>query len=306
MKTYTTKKIKQAGFTLMLLTAIMVISMSKSQAQIDPLGSVYFQNQYLANPAMAGLKKGLRLNLGYRQQWSSMPGSPQTQSLTGDYGFSNRVGLGINLYNDQAGLLKQTRVMGTYAYHLPVGDEDQQLNFGLSLGYMNQRITYEDLRGDAGDVNVGRFNEQKAYVDGDFGLSYTSSKLTVQGAVPNLKAFLKQDENRNTADLSTFYTAVSYKFSFGESINRFSVEPKAVYRGVRGYKNITDLGGSLSFIDNSLILTGMYHSSNSATFGVGMDYKHSFSIIGMYTTQTSALNGFTNGNFEVGLKLNVL
>ena len=76
-----------------------------SYAQLNPLGQAYFQNQYLANPAMAGLGEGLRVNAGYRQQWTSMPGSPSTQFLTGDYGFKNRVGLGANIYHEKAGLL---------------------------------------------------------------------------------------------------------------------------------------------------------------------------------------------------------
>ena len=39
-------------------------SISNSTAQINPLGAQYFQNQYLANPAMAGYQSGMRFTDG--------------------------------------------------------------------------------------------------------------------------------------------------------------------------------------------------------------------------------------------------
>ena len=39
------------------LALVFTVSISSSSAQINPLGAQYFQNQYLANPAMAGFKE---------------------------------------------------------------------------------------------------------------------------------------------------------------------------------------------------------------------------------------------------------
>ena len=298
--------IERAGALLFLLLLITVLFGSESKAQLNPLGGVYFQNQYLANPAFAGLDSGLSLNLGYRQQWSNVPGAPKTQSLTGTYGIGEKVGLGVNVYNDEAGLLRRTKVMGTYAYHLPINGEDQKLSFGISLGFMNERIGYEDLRGDAGDQNVGRFNQRETFIDGDFGAAYTSKNLTIQGAIPNMKAFFKKDDNSNTVDRSLFFTAVSYKFYFPASLNGLGIEPKVAYRGVKGYDNFADIGANLTFANNAVSLMGIYHSSQSASFAMGVNYKKFFSVLGIYTTETAALSGYTNGNFELALKLNVL
>jgi len=282
---------------------ITVSSIAESSAQLHPLSGIYYQNQYLGNPAMAGQEEGLNINLGYRQQWSSMPGAPVTQSLTGDYGFSSKVGLGLNLYNDKAGLLSRTRVMGTYAYHLPLDGESRRLSFGLSLGFMNERLAEEDVNGNPNDVSIGRVNDRETFIDGDFGLAYTSNKLTVQGALPNMKNFFKKDDNENTVDQSTFFTAVSYKLYFPQSLNGMGIEPKAVYRGVKGYNDILDAGARITFAGEALHLMGMYHSSQSATFGAGVNYKQALSIMGMYTTETSALRGYTSGNFELALKV---
>ena len=289
-------------------SAVIIFALAitgKASAQLNPMGAQYFQNQYLANPAMAGINDGLTLNGGLRQQWSMIPGTPVTGAFTADYRAAEKVGLGINMYNEKAGLIERTRVMGSYAYHLPLSNENQELHFGVSLGFSSERVAQERLNGDAGDISVGRFNERETYVDGDFGIAYSDDRLNVQAAIPNMKSFFGTDDN-NTVDRSTFYSAVSYKWHFGTGMTTGVVEPKIAYRGVKGHDNLLDVGANLSMINNQLILSGLYHSSQSATFGVGMNYKGTLSILGMYTTETAALSAYTNGNFEIGVRYKVL
>lgn len=79
-----------------LILLISVINAQILKAQLNPMSAQYFNNQYLGNPAMAGMG-GLNLNMGVRKQWSTIPGSPSTQSLSADYAMSNKAGLGLNL-----------------------------------------------------------------------------------------------------------------------------------------------------------------------------------------------------------------
>jgi type IX secretion system PorP/SprF family membrane protein len=297
-------KIKKAGIHLSLLFTTILAGTLQGKAQLNPLSSQYFLNRYLANPAMAGIQTGLNMNLAVRQQWSTVQGAPSAQALTGDFKFNNKVGLGLNLYNESAGLIKGTRVMGTYAYHLPLDNEDESLHFGVSLGFMNQRINTEDIIGDPNDPSVARFNDRDTYIDGDFGAAYTSKRLSVEAAMPNLKSFFETDQN-DRVDRSTFYTAASYKWALGEGGRTGTIEPKVAYRGVHGYDNLLDAGANLILLNNQLMFTGMYHSSKSATFGLGFNF-HTLFIQGTYTTETAALRGYTNGDFELGLKYHYL
>jgi len=283
----------------LLLLFCLVAGKQQAHAQLNPMGAVYFQNQYLGNSAMAGSEKGLNLNLGYRKQWNNIPGGPTVQTLTADYGFNDKVGLGLNIYNDKAGLFKRTRTVASYAYHLPLNAENQHLSFGLSLGFLSERLSDEDVNGDAGDMNVSNYNQRDVYIDGDFGIAYTSNTFSLQASLPNMKGFFKKDVNSNSVDRSTFFSAASYKLKLNESLG---AEPKVCYRGVKGFDNILDAGVNLTYANNRVNLFGMYHSSESATFGLGVIYQ-SVGINGMYTTATSALGGYTNGNFEVNVKV---
>ncbi|NEU06789.1 type IX secretion system membrane protein PorP/SprF [Flavihumibacter sp. R14] len=294
-------KLKKAAAGLILVLTAGITD--KAMAQLDPMGAQYFQNQYLANPALAGLDEGLVLNGGFRKQYSTIPGSPTTQTFTAGYQMSNRVGWGLNFYNDAAGLIKKTRAVGSYAYRLPLNNEGSQLHFGISLGFMNERIAFEDIEGDQGDITVGRFNQRETYVDGDFGMAYTDSRLNIQAAVPNMKSFFGTDEN-TTVDRATFFSSLSYKLFFGEGST--TLEPKVVYRGVKGHDNLVDAGANLMMSNGQLIFTGMYHSSQSATFGMGINYNKTLTLMGMYTTETAAMQTYANGNFEIGLKYRIL
>jgi len=138
---------------IFLLLIWLFAGNQQARAQLNPMGTQYYQNQYLGNPAVAGLEAGLNLNLGYREQWSSVPGAPVAQTLTADYGFTEKLGGGLNIYNDKAGLYSRTRLLAGFAYHLPLGEESH-LSFGLSLGFMSERVSEEQIKGDASDDEI--------------------------------------------------------------------------------------------------------------------------------------------------------
>lgn len=278
-------------------------SVNTAKAQLNPLSAQYYINQYVINPAFAGYNGGIKINGSYRKLWDNVPGAPVTQSLTADYGFK-RVGIGLNVNNESAGLQRQTRVLATYAYHLRLNEKNDALHFGLSLGILSQRLEDTDLYGNPNDPLVGQYNNRKNYLDGDFGIAYTGNRLTVQASIPNLKSFLKK-ETIKLADVSTFYSAVSYRFPISGGPDGFDAEPKVAYRGVKGYDNIWDGGVQVGMANRQVFAMVMYHSSESATFGLGMDYKSKYLISGTYTTQTSALSAYTNGSFELNLRLSL-
>ena len=298
------RKTLAAGILLAAITGIT----QTATAQLNPLAGIYFQNEYLGNPAMAGVEQGLNLNMGYRRQWSAMPGAPKTQSLTADFGTGKKVGLGLNIHNEEAGLIKQTRVMGTYSYHLPLNDESQKLRFGISLGFMDERVMNEQINGDQNDISVSKFNTRETYIDGDFGVAYTSSRLILQAAIPNLKGFFQMDEvsGAGSADRSIFFSAASYKFYFPAALDGFGVEPKVAFRGVHGFDNILDLGANFTVANRAASVMMVYHSSQSATIGMGAVINNFGAITANYTTATSALSQYTSGNFQIGVKLGLL
>src|ERR1043165_2874600 len=139
-------------------TVIILLFGNHAYAQLTNIQSIYFQNQYLANPAFAGIEKQLNLNMDYHQQWIGVPGSPTLTTFTADYNSGNKVGLGLNVYGNNAGLINKPRIMGTYAYHIRLNDKGAKLSLGLSIGFGDAHISESGIVGDQGDLAVSQFN----------------------------------------------------------------------------------------------------------------------------------------------------
>jgi type IX secretion system PorP/SprF family membrane protein len=277
-------------------------SAGNSQALLEPSGTQYFQNQYLANPAMAGADTGIHLNGAYRHQWSGIDGAPETKFFTADALFGNRVGGGVHIFNDQAGLMNRTRVALTYAYHLPIGHNGQTLHFGLSLALNMQRVDYKAVNGDETDPSISAFNRRDNYFEGEYGMAYTDAHWNIQGALPNVRSLFTGD-NKGVDGGGIFFTAASYRFFSEGAVS--SIEPKLCYRGVRGYDNILDAGVNIGFLDNVANVMGIYHTTKSVTAGVGVNILQTVLLQVMYTTQTGGIKTYVDGTYEIGATVNI-
>ena len=283
----------------------MLLLLSKmGYSQLNPMGSIYYHNQYIANPAMVGINMGWELSTAVKAQRTVILGRIAMATVSAAYASTNKkVGIGLLLYNDKAGVVQRTSIKASYAFHLPIKDETTFLDFGLSGGIMDENIKMSDVRGDLTDVELGNFNDRELHLDIDFGLSLRIKHLTIQGTIPNLKRYFDSNIKRNLVDRATMMAAISYKINFNKSrLN--SIEPKIMYRNVENFKDIMDIGSNLIFSEGRLQLSGIYHTSGSITFGAGTLYKNKLTILTQYTTNTADLGNYSNGEAEIALKYN--
>ena len=273
-----------------------LININTALAQLSPMGNMYFYNQYLGNPAMAGATEKVNLNLLFRKQFNEVPNAPIYQMFTGEFAYTDRAAVGLNVDLSKSGLINYTRIMGTYAYHLPVSNTGK-LHFGVSVGIAKESINSADITAENYDPVVNRFNDRGYRLDGDFGVAFTDEKLNVQATWLNLHNQLNTDPNFVAGiNYATLFTAASYKIPAGKDL---TVEPKVVYRGIKGMDNIVEGGLGLTY-QQKFNLFGLYHSTNNATVGLGFKYDQ-FNISGIYSIGPSAIRSFTGGDFEIGL-----
>lgn len=273
------------------------------QRIVLPFESQFFFNPYLANPAMAGLDSGLQIHLSYRKQFQGFPGAPLSKAVTAGYHTAKRVGLGLMAYNDQAGLFSHSRLLMTYAYHLPVGADGQQLHFGLSAVYVHHHMDTKDIRGNPNDPLVAAFNGAKNAFDIDYGIAYTNARLRVQGSLKNVIGYLRKT-GAARYDASVFYLAAAYRFSLSGLLQE--VEPQLSLRGTPQRRRVWDAGLRLRMADRILSLYGIYHSTKNFSVGVGLHYKQVATICFGYLSQPGAFSQYTDGNFEIDLGLFLL
>jgi type IX secretion system PorP/SprF family membrane protein len=299
------KACKTCKMSLIPSCLLLVMTLT-CKAQLVPFQSMYFQNRYLANPAMAGIDQGLNIELDYRRQWSEFPGMPRTASFSTDYRAANKVGVGFWVNDDQSGLIRATRFGGTYAYHLPLSDRDEHLSFGVSLGLNDSRINTSLVNGDLTDQAIARYNQLKPYFDGDLGVAYTSPDWYIGVSLPDMRSTIfKTSDNIYNADLQLFNAIASYKILLQSDNRAFVLEPLAAYRIVKGYNDIIDGGFNFIMSNYGLYLQGIYHSNKTVGMGFGLDHRD-YALNFSYNLETGTLSNFTNGAFEIGLRLKLL
>ena len=111
-------------------------------AQQEMRFTQYMFNLYQVNSAYAGSRESISLAAIVRSQWTGIDGSPSMQSITATAPIlSKNIGLGFKAINQSAGASDQTKVMGTFAYHLRLGNNGQ-LAFGASAGLFNNRFNW--------------------------------------------------------------------------------------------------------------------------------------------------------------------
>ncbi|WP_018623079.1 PorP/SprF family type IX secretion system membrane protein [Spirosoma luteum] len=129
-----------------MLLLILGFSSSQVRAQQDKMFSQYMFNMMALNPAYAGSRDVLSMSALYRNQWTGLPGAPQTATFTADMPLNNeRVGVGIQLYGDKIGVLQEAGGFASYAFRIKVGARST-LALGLQAGASSYQLNLTEVR----------------------------------------------------------------------------------------------------------------------------------------------------------------
>ncbi len=159
------------------LIAYCLLPVAYCFAQQDPQYSQYMFNQLAINPAYAGSKEALSAAMFLRSQWTGIEGAPKTGTLTIHGPTKKRkVGLGLEIINDQIGPKKTTGIMGAYAYRIPI--KNGKLSFSLRFGIYNYTYNWAKIEyKDQADIYNTQNQTSKIVPTVDAGIYYYSNSF---------------------------------------------------------------------------------------------------------------------------------
>ena len=129
-----------------VLLLILGVGSSRVRAQQDKMFSQYMFNMMALNPAYAGSRDVLSMSALYRNQWAGLPGAPQTGTFTADMPLNNeRIGVGLQLYGDKAGVVSEAGAFASYAFRIKVGAKST-LALGLQAGASSYQANLTDVK----------------------------------------------------------------------------------------------------------------------------------------------------------------
>ena len=153
-----------------------------SDAQQLPLFTQYRENISVINPAAVShdylvYENNVSYGASYRRQWVGLDSGPRTQTVRGEYIFTElgSFGLAAGLYlmNDKTGPTGFTGIYGRLAGIITDGDPYYGgLSIGLAFGAVQYRVNVTDIKlRDPGDI-VGMDDQAQIYPDAGLGIYY--------------------------------------------------------------------------------------------------------------------------------------
>jgi type IX secretion system PorP/SprF family membrane protein len=287
------------------ISLLFLLSGNSVFAQQNLVYNHYFMNPYLYNPSYIAPGGYTELFMNYRKQWAQFDGAPTTATLNLQMPINYRMGFGVNLYNDRAGILQTNSGMVSFAYQVYLGKSTQDLHrlgFGMAVGATMNRIDINK----ADDPNdPALVNDNTTSVDGQFGINYQFNNLKIGFALPRL--FLSSIVSENGFDkpnLDQFnYTISTVSYNF-ELSSRIALEPFFLYRTSDVVGGQYEVLGVLK-IDNLLWGGAGYRQDYGALAFLGFDIKEKLRVGYAYEFAPSQVTGFGNGTHEIQIALRV-
>jgi type IX secretion system PorP/SprF family membrane protein len=303
-------------------------------AQQRPYYTQYIMNNYIINPAVAGIENYWDVKASHRMQWVGLQDAPVTTYLTiqgplkkSDYERESATtfhangtnprgeaywrdytsaephqGIGFTILNDKTGPLNRFAAYGTYAYHLPLSPRTT-LSAGISAG-----IT--DMSLDASKLNFGGTNVDPAVAgsglinrikpDVSAGLWLYSKDyflgLAAQQIIPEQLAFSDNTVYlQNGKLLPHLFLSAGYRMQLSDDV---SFLPSTLIKYITPLPLSFDVNAKFQYQD--LIWAGVsYRYLDGFAAMVGINVNHNINIGYSYDVQTSGLNTVSRGTHEI-------
>lgn len=248
----------------------------------------YAINTSFFNPASCGVKGYSEVFAGYRGQWSSLKGAPESMLLNASVSsFRNKVGLGLSLLNDEVGISAKREIYASYAYHIRT--ENAILSMGLSFGMENFSENWQNIVTAQPDDPEFPADKRNFWgINCGFGLYYSTKNFFVGASIPKLL------EDNYLANTTSFYVpsfnikSWHYYFTGGYRIPlsfHLTLVPSFLIRTVRA--SPVNYNADLTLYIKELILLGTGVRSSDTWVGtIGFSPIDNFKVYYSYDITT--------------------
>lgn len=272
----------------------------KAFTQKEPQYTQYMYNIGSFNPAYVGTVENPEFSGLYRAQWIDIPGAPRTFRFGANLPFKNeKVGLGINIVNDELGPATQTYADISYSYQIMVTDETK-LSFGIDAGgsFLNvdfSKGTFENPGENLNDEMLTKF-----YPTVGAGAFLYSEDWYLGASVPNfLTEGIYNDEIASIVeDKIQFNFIGGYVFELSDNLK---FKPAFLVNTISGSPVNVNL--SSNFLISDVVTAGVSYRLDNAFSGLaGFQISNTLFAGYSYDYNTNLLGDFNNGSHEIILK----
>ncbi|HEY9559264.1 MAG TPA: type IX secretion system membrane protein PorP/SprF [Anseongella sp.] len=288
-----------------LLSAVAV------RAQQQPQYTMYMANNFVLNPALAGIENYTDVKLSYRAQWVGIEDAPVTAYAT-IHGLiasdieGRRHGLGGSVVLDKTGPTQRFSGTAAYAFHLPVS-KSLTTAFGVSAGIMEYSLNTDELQlGNPNDVILTKGNYSQLLPSVNAGIWLYSPNFYIGAAVQNLIESQLTFNSFTSSGASRLYRHYfitgGYRFVLNETL---TATPSVMFKLVRPVPVSFDVNFKMMYRDR--FWAGVsYRKKDGFAAMAGINISPLINVSYAYDYVTSDLREYTTGSHEIilGILLN--
>jgi type IX secretion system PorP/SprF family membrane protein len=295
-------------YLFLFLLAATSLSVKDVFAQQDPQFSQYMFNPLYINPGYAGSRGVMNGAIEFRKQWVGFDGAPTTMVFAvNSPSKRGKIGLGLEVINDQIGPKSTTGGYIDYAYRIHCGKG--KLAFGLGAGLLSYKVNWAEVSYKDGADGYDALSTVKiTKPDFKFGVYFNNKNFFFGASFTHLNQevyTVTQDSLKFTAKMVPHgFTTIGRAFQLSDNI-LFS--PSIMIRGVSGIST-TDVDINLNFRLKEVLWLGVSLRSDKsliamAEYSITNHLKVGYS----YDMTTSRLAHYQSGTHEIvlGFDLNL-
>lgn len=282
----------------LLLTILFFGGLTHAVAQQREQSSFDHVNTFNLNNAYAGFDSCLHVFAQRKQQWTGVDGAPVNTQIQGYMPIPNGMGVGLDVSNWTAGLLRATNFSGTVAKHLQLNDRFR-LGAAVSLGYYQWRFAVDDVIAFDND----NYLNQSAVTNGggfaDLGLLFSGQQFEVGVAVPSIVGSaltLDVASESNEFNVERYLNLHgTYRYQLNSELE---LQPMLIYRSIPGNGSVTDIKAGLRYL-NMLAVNLGYRTNSGLLVAADFTWNDMFRFGYAYDAGMSRLSGISNGSHEL-------
>ena len=291
-------------YLILWLSGLMMLGWTVSAQQI-PISTIFVENPFAFNPAVAGTDNGFKLRMNNRLQWLGFGDAPVTNQLS-SYGPHKRrnIGYGGNINYDKTGPTSTFKMNGAFATNFAI-NFDIRVSFGLNLGLIQYRadgtqFEFFDQYEDPYAPNTVMSSFQPDAGAGVYVYHYDwYVGLSAQQLFNNNIKFVKGENSKRNRLKTHFYGYGGYRYEINR---RLIIEPSVLARKVVSLPFQMDITGRVIYqqqfwgglnfrntfesFDDITLLLGYIHDRK---IHIGLAYDFTFAKIRNYTAGTIEL-----------------
>lgn len=283
---------------LLFIISFFIYAFSSFSQQRSVL-SQYRYNQLVINPAYAGHKNDLTLNLLHRNQWVNLDGAPVTNIASVHTGIKDKnSGLGLAFMEESIGVHQSFSLYGSYAYKVQF--ETGVLAAGIQGGFSQLNSDFNELNLQSqSDVVFSTFQNS---LNPNFGLGlfYSNRKGFVGVSSPYIienRVLRTGNEITDAQEARYYFLTGGYLFPINKD---FIFYPSALLRVQENAPVGFDVNASVILQD--VLRLGLSYRSGDAVSGLfSLTVDDNFTFGYAYDYTLSNISNYTNDTHELML-----